>query len=154
MAFLARISGTPELYPREEHVSQIITALEVEFQRVYQVADFITKHLVGPLVLYSLNLLTQVAEIQTRILSLDCTIQITLLGQGRQPVLQQTDAIYPIPQGCFNESMCLMQTFAVLNDVSQYMYSIQTLYGSIMKPLTATGKTTLARLIRWPILIG
>jgi len=140
MAFQS--STLNEFQTIEQFLNQDLSTLQVDFQHVHQIASYIATELVVPLATHDKALSSQIEEIQTRVLSLDCTIQICLVGQGKSPNIPHTEAPSSIPHGCSIESMCLMKTFAVLSDVSQYMNTIQTVYGRVTIPLSTNPTTT------------
>jgi len=140
MAF--RSSTLNEFQTIEQFLNQDLTTLQDDFQHVYQIARYIATELVVPLATFDHALLSQVKEIQARFLSLDCTIQVCLVGQGKSPNIPHTEAPSSMPHGCSSESMCLMKTFAVLSDVSHYLNTIQTVYGSVTIPLSTNTTTT------------
>jgi len=152
MAF--RTSTLSEFQTIELFLNQDLTTLQDDFQHIYQIARYIATELLVPLATFDQALLSQVKEIQARVLSLDCTIQICLVGQGKSPNIPHTEAPSSMPHGCSSESMCLMKTFAVLSDVNQYMNTIQTVYGSVTIPLHVSTNTTTTTDSDRPFVIG
>ena len=152
MAFQS--STLNEFQTIEQFLNQNLSTLQVDFQHVHQIASYIATELVVPLATHDKALSSQVEEIQARVLSLDCTIQVCLIGQGKSPNITHTEAPSSMPHGCSSESMCLMKTFAVLSDVSQYMNTIQTVYGSVTIPLHVSTNTTTTTDSDRPFVIG
>jgi len=131
-----------EFQTYEQMLNQDLSTFQDDFQHVYQIARYIATELVVPLATFDKALSSQVTKKQARVLSLDCTIQICLVGQGKSANISHTEAPSSMPHGCSSENMCLMKTFAVLSDVSQYMGTIQTVYGSVTVPLSTYTRTS------------
>jgi len=92
-----RSSTLREFQTIEQFLNQNLSTLQVDFQHVYQIARYIAIELVVPLATYDHALSSQVEEIQARVLSLDCTIQICLVGQGKSPNISHTEAPSSMP---------------------------------------------------------